>query len=114
MPNRYEGQFRVPLPKRNVKDEMAANQKRKDAQQMAQLLAMGLPIAGAVGGGLIGAAGGPMGIAAGMSTGGAVGGAAGQAAGQYFTNEGESAMDETRRREMERMALMQAIQGMRR
>lgn len=113
MPNRYSGQFRMNMPKRDPRAEQEAERRRKSQMDLGTMAALGLPIAGAVAGGALGALGGPAGIVGGMAAGGGLGQAAGQAAGQYFQNQGDSAMDEQRKKEYERMAMMEAMRGFR-
>lgn len=108
MPNRYSGQFNVDMSgmRQDPQDLARRQKKQKSMQQLATLAAMGLPIAGMAVGGLVG---GPVGA----GIGGGIGQAAGQAASGYFANQGEAEMDPVRRKQMEKFALLQAMQGMR-
>lgn len=96
--------------------EDAALKKKQDAEFWANLARAGGGIAGTAIGGTIGGfagAGNPLAIGAGAGIGGSIGATAGNALGDSISSGADAELDRLRRKELEKQALMMALQNMR-
>jgi hypothetical protein len=118
MPNRYSSDPRFKLSDQAMRSLRrtpgldAENRKKAEGKKFwGDVAGVGLPILGTIAGGAIGSAVGvPM---VGAQLGGGLGMAAGQGVSAGMYRGAEEEMDPIRERELRRMALLQAIQGMR-